>query len=80
MSELQVKHGIRVIVSVRPSNRKLLLIEVAESLFATLGFADTTVQTIACRAGVPVHVIYDLFGSKTGLLHEVEAARADRAG
>lgn len=66
-------------VAVRPSNRKLLLIEVAESLFANVGFTDMTVETIACHAGVPVRVFYNLFGSKAGLLEAVDAARPVRA-
>jgi len=78
MSELQYKHGIRAIVSVRPLNRRLLLIEVAELLFATSGFSETTVETIARNASVPAHVVYNLFGSKARLLEQVEAARADR--
>ncbi|MES3021601.1 MAG: helix-turn-helix domain-containing protein [Pseudomonadota bacterium] len=73
--QVQVRYGIRAVVSTRPSNRKLLLIEVAETLFATLGFDGTTVREIASRAEVPVHAVYQRFGSKAGLLKEIEAAR-----
>lgn len=36
--QLKISHGIRAVVSTRPSNRKLLLIDVDQSLVATLGF------------------------------------------
>jgi hypothetical protein len=52
--------GIRAIMSIRPSNSKLLLIEVAEHQFATIGFEATTARAIAQLAGVPVQAIYNL--------------------
>jgi AcrR family transcriptional regulator len=75
MAQWQLNHGIRAIVSIRPSNRKLLLIEIAEREFAHFGFAGTTVGEIARLAGVPVQAVNNLFGSKAGMLKAVEAAR-----
>jgi AcrR family transcriptional regulator len=79
MPQCRLNHGILAIVSIRPSDPRLLLIEVAERQFATGGFAATTVHLVATLAGVRDHMIYSLFGSKAGLLREIEAARSGGA-
>jgi AcrR family transcriptional regulator len=80
MSQWHLNHGIRAIVSMRPTNPRLLLLEVAEREFAAVGFEGTTVRAIARLAGVRDHVVYNLFGSKAGLMKEVESARSNGAG
>jgi AcrR family transcriptional regulator len=80
MSQWHLNHGIRAIVSLRPTNPKLLLIEVADREFAAVGFEGTTVRSIARLAGVREHVVYNLFGSKAGLLKQVESARLNGSG
>jgi AcrR family transcriptional regulator len=56
------KHG-RVPRAVRERQ----LVELAEQLFAERGFARTSMEELARRAGVTKPVIYDLFESKDGL-------------
>jgi AcrR family transcriptional regulator len=70
------------------------LVELGEELFAERGFAKTSMDELARRAGVTKPVIYELFGSKEGLFEAcieglamrlaesiAEAARAaDQAG
>lgn len=48
------------------------VVAAARKLFATRGYAATTIQAIATECGVAVPTIYDAFGSKRGIL---EAAR-----
>lgn len=48
------------------------VVSAARALFATRGYASTTIGAIAAEAGVAVPTIYDAFGSKRGIL---EAAR-----
>src|SRR3954463_9405897 len=43
------------------------LVELGEQLFAERGFAKTSMDELARRAGVTKPVIYELFGSKEGL-------------
>jgi AcrR family transcriptional regulator len=64
------KHG-RVPRAVRERQ----LVELAEQLFAERGFARTSMEELARRAGVTKPVIYDLFESKDGLFR----ACVDRA-
>jgi AcrR family transcriptional regulator len=56
------KHG-RVPRAVRERQ----LVELAEQLFAERGFARTSMEELARRAGVTKPVIYELFESKDGL-------------
>jgi AcrR family transcriptional regulator len=55
--------------------RERQLVELAEQLFAERGFARTSMEEIARRAGVTKPVIYELFESKDGLFR----ACVDRA-
>ncbi len=48
------------------------VVAASRKLFATRGYAATTIQAIATECGVAVPTIYDAFGSKRGIL---EAAR-----
>jgi AcrR family transcriptional regulator len=43
------------------------LLELAEALFAERGYAGTSMDELARRAGVTKPVVYELFGSKDGL-------------
>jgi AcrR family transcriptional regulator len=55
--------------------RERQLVELAEQLFAERGFARTSMEELARRAGVTKPVIYELFESKDGLFR----ACVDRA-
>jgi AcrR family transcriptional regulator len=55
--------------------RERQLVELAEELFAERGFARTSMEELARRAGVTKPVIYELFDSKDGLFR----ACVDRA-
>jgi AcrR family transcriptional regulator len=55
--------------------RQRQLVELAEQLFAERGFARTSMEELARRAGVTKPVIYELFESKDGLFR----ACVDRA-
>ena len=55
-------HG-RVPASVRSEQ----LLDVAERLFATTGYAATSIEAIATKAGVTRPVVYEHFGSKDGI-------------
>jgi AcrR family transcriptional regulator len=55
--------------------RRRQLVELAEQLFAERGFARTSMEELARRAGVTKPVIYELFDSKDGLFR----ACVDRA-
>ncbi|CCH77023.1 putative transcriptional regulator [Nostocoides japonicum T1-X7] len=50
------------------ADREAQLLDVAEEVFSTKGYASATVEEIAERAGITKPVIYDHFGSKDGLL------------
>lgn len=76
MSFRYLNHGIRAIVSVRPKNGRLLLLELAEGEFAAVGFEAASVSSIAALAGVSQQAIYRMFGGKAGLRDAVQAARA----
>ena len=49
------------------SERRNLLLGVAKSVFAELGYDATTVEEIAARAGVSKPVVYEHFGGKEGI-------------
>lgn len=55
------------------------LIRVARELFATRGYAGTSVADIGERAGVTVPVIYQRFGNKAGLFVAVAEDVYDRS-
>ena len=55
------------------SNRRAQLLEVAMSVFADGGFASTTMEEIAHRAGVTKPVLYQHFPSKAALYRELLA-------
>ena len=64
--------------------RRLRTLAAAEELFALQGFAKTTVDEIARRAGVSKGLVYDRYDSKEQLLRAaldliVEGLRAPRA-
>ena len=50
------------------ADRERQLLDVAEELFAERGFAATSMDELAQRAGVTKPVVYDHFGSKDGVL------------
>ena len=54
------------------------LIRVARELFATRGYAGTSVADIGSRAGVSVPVLYQRFGNKAGLFVAVAEDVYDR--
>jgi AcrR family transcriptional regulator len=56
------KHG-----KVPRAVREQQLLELAEALFAERGYAGTSMDELARRAGVTKPVVYELFGSKDGL-------------
>src|SRR5258707_14974597 len=47
------------------------ILDAAETLFAAHGYAATTVEAIAGKAGVAPDTIYASFGSKSGVLHRL---------
>jgi AcrR family transcriptional regulator len=49
------------------SERRAQLIEVGRKTFAELGFANTSVEELAARAGVSKPILYEHFGGKEGL-------------
>ena len=60
----------------RGEKRRREIAAVAEHVFFATGFADTTMQAIANRAGASKETLYRHFGSKDELFAEVVAARA----
>ncbi|MBJ7608931.1 MAG: TetR/AcrR family transcriptional regulator [Candidatus Dormibacteraeota bacterium] len=58
------------------AEREQQLVEVAQAVFAELGFRAASMDDIAQRAGVTKPILYDHFGSKDGLI----AACIRRAG
>ncbi len=50
------------------AERETQLIAIAEDIFATHGYIGATMEDIAQAAGITKPVVYDLFGSKEGLL------------
>lgn len=57
--------------------RKRLLLEAAEEVFSERGYANTSVEQVALRAGVAVQTLYNLFGNKEGLFSALVAFRQD---
>jgi AcrR family transcriptional regulator len=58
--------------------RERQLVELAEQLFAERGFARTSMEELARRAGVTKPVIYELFESKDGLFRACVDRAIDR--
>jgi AcrR family transcriptional regulator len=57
--------------------RRLRILAAAEDLFAMQGFAKTTVDEIARRAGVSKGLVYDHYDSKEELLRAVWSSQVD---
>ena len=57
--------------------RRLHILSAAEELFAAQGFAKTTVDEIARRAGVSKGLVYDHYDSKEELLRAVWSSQVD---
>jgi AcrR family transcriptional regulator len=51
-----------------------LIVDTARSLFLEQGYAVTTIEAIASRAGVSVSTVYSGFGSKRGILRAIREA------
>ena len=62
----------------RGGQRREQLVCVAEAAFLEHGFADTTMQTIATRAGASKETLYRHFASKEALFAEVVGRRAEQ--
>ena len=60
----------------RGERRRREIAVVAERVFFESGFADTTMQAIAARAGASKETLYRHFGSKEELFAEIVASRA----
>lgn len=60
----------------RGERRRREIAAVAEQVFFESGFSDTTMQTIAIRAGASKETLYRHFGSKEGLFAEIVETRA----
>ena len=60
----------------RGEKRRREIAAVAERVFFENGFSDTTMQTIAIRAGASKETLYRHFGSKEGLFAEMVENRA----
>lgn len=60
----------------RGEKRRREIAAVAEQVFFENGFTDTTMQTIAARAGASKETLYRHFGSKEGLFAEIVENRA----
>ena len=50
---------------------KTLILDAAAQLFTSKGFTETTIKDVAREATVSEQTIYNVFGDKTGLLHQV---------
>jgi len=48
-----------------------LIVDAARGLFLENGYTNTTIESIADRAGVAVSTIYAVFGSKRGILRAI---------
>jgi AcrR family transcriptional regulator len=51
----------------------------AEELFAGEGYAATTTNAIAARAGVPIGSLYQFFPDKTSILQALALRYAEKA-
>jgi len=56
-----------------------LILSAAQELFANRGYAGTTVEAIADRAGVAVSTVYAVYGSKRSLLRAIRLAWHERS-
>lgn len=71
----------------RPSHRQRqaqqtreLIVQAARSLFATGGYAETSIEAIAAEAGVSPRTVYTVFGTKKALLAAICEAWLLEAG
>ncbi len=55
----------------RREERRLAIVEAAESLFLERGYERTSLAAIIERSGGSLATVYELFGNKQGLLHAV---------
>ena len=55
----------------RARQTRLAILRAAYALFLQCGYASATVARVAAGAGVSVDTVYDVFGSKRGLLAAV---------
>ena len=69
--------GLRVAPVPRGEKRRQEIAAVAERVFFTHGFTDTTMQFIAAEAGASKETLYRHFGSKEGLFSEIVEKRAN---
>lgn len=60
----------------RLERRKNAILDAAEQLFLEMGFEKTGLGAVVARSGGSLATVYNLFGSKQGLLHAV----VERAG
>jgi AcrR family transcriptional regulator len=56
-----------------------MIVAAAKALFLEKGYANTTIEAIAERAGVAVSTVYAVFGSKRGILRAIRAAWHERS-
>src|SRR3954454_4125580 len=62
----------------RGERSRELILDTAERLMASAGFAGTSIAAITAQSGLPASSIYWHFGSKDGLLAAVMKRGADR--
>lgn len=60
------------------AERRLQLMAVARSVFATKGYESTAIEEVAMQAGVSKPIVYEHFGSKEGLYAAVVEREMDR--
>jgi TetR/AcrR family transcriptional regulator, mexJK operon transcriptional repressor len=60
----------------RGERRRMELVDIAEQMFLERGFADTTMQLIAERAGASKETLYRHFASKEQLFAEIVSRKA----
>ena len=68
--------GKDAVPMVRGVRRRDEIVATAESVFLESGYTETTMQTVAARAGASKETLYRHFGSKEGLFAEVMNRRA----
>lgn len=51
-----------------------LIVDAAQGLFLEQGYATTTIEAIAAKAGVAVSTVYTIFGNKRGILKSIREA------
>lgn len=67
------KSGTRTARAEQAARTRDRILDAAHELFVANGYEDTTMQAIADRAGVAVQTVYFRFGTKAGLLADVES-------